>query len=161
VLGFLSILGEATPYDLKRMVSISVGYFWSFPHSQLYAEPDRLAAAGYVVVRQEPGGRRRKLYKLTEAGEKALARWRTELPSEEVYEIRDVATLKLFFGANPVDLARAEVGILGDELRKLEAIRQEAAAPDPPGPRLALEYGIHMLRASLSFWADIAAERER
>ena len=43
VLGFLSLLGEATPYDLKRMVSVSVGHFWSFPHSQLYAEPDRLA----------------------------------------------------------------------------------------------------------------------
>ncbi|HTZ63099.1 MAG TPA: PadR family transcriptional regulator, partial [Solirubrobacteraceae bacterium] len=61
VLGLLSLSGQATPYDLKQMVSASVGHFWSLPHSQLYAEPARLARAGYVTEQQEPDGRRRKL----------------------------------------------------------------------------------------------------
>jgi hypothetical protein len=34
VLGLLSMSGEATPYDLKQMVSATVGHFWSLPHSQ-------------------------------------------------------------------------------------------------------------------------------
>ena len=46
VLGLLEAAGEATPYDLKRAVGTSVGNFWSLQHSQLYAEPARLASAG-------------------------------------------------------------------------------------------------------------------
>ena len=157
MLGFLSMLGEATPYDLKRMVSVSVGHFWSFPHSQLYAEPDRLEAAGYVTVRQEPGGRRRKLYTLTERGEAALAAWRAE-PSLEGYEIRDPATLKLFFGAEPGPLGRAELEVIGAELRELERISAAQAPGAPQGAQLALAYGIHMMRASLEFWSRVAEE---
>ena len=52
VLGLLSLSGEATPYDLKQMVTATVGHFWSLPHSQLYAEPTRLARAGYVTENQ-------------------------------------------------------------------------------------------------------------
>jgi PadR family transcriptional regulator, regulatory protein AphA len=157
VLGFLSLLGEATPYDLKRMVSLSVGHFWSFPHSQLYAEPDRLAAAGLVTVRKEPAGRRRKLYTLTGRGEAALARWRSA-PVLEGYEMRDPATLKLFFGAEPAALARAELEVLAAELRELEGVSATEASGAPEGPRLALEYGVHMLRASREFWERLVRE---
>jgi DNA-binding PadR family transcriptional regulator len=76
VLGLISMAGEPTPYDLKQLVAISVGNFWSIPHSQLYAEPDRLADAGYLTVRRESGGRRRKHYKLTSR----CGRWRTRVP---------------------------------------------------------------------------------
>src|SRR5262245_8127339 len=48
VLGFLRAAGPSTPYDLKQMHALSVGHFWSIPHSQLYAEPERLAKAGLV-----------------------------------------------------------------------------------------------------------------
>src|SRR4051812_26742734 len=67
VLGLLAFAGEATPYELKAGHAGSVGSFWSVPHSQLYAEPDRLAAAGLVSVRREDGGRRRKHYALPDA----------------------------------------------------------------------------------------------
>ena len=52
VLGLLDQASEATPYELKQMVDVSVGHFWSLPRSQLYAEPVRLARAGYLKVRQ-------------------------------------------------------------------------------------------------------------
>ena len=42
VLGLIGLRGASTPYDLKRAVSRSVSYFWPFPHSQLYGEPERL-----------------------------------------------------------------------------------------------------------------------
>ena len=60
VLGLLEAAdGEATPYDLKQAVAASVGNFWSIPHSQLYAEPERLARAGYLTEERETHGRRR------------------------------------------------------------------------------------------------------
>ena len=43
VLGLLEVNGPGTPYDLKRWVDESIGYFWSFPRAQLYVEPERLA----------------------------------------------------------------------------------------------------------------------
>ena len=42
VLGMIGLRGPSTPYDLKRGIGHSVGYFWPFPHAQLYAEPERL-----------------------------------------------------------------------------------------------------------------------
>src|ERR1700691_4111873 len=75
VLGLLSMSGQATPYDLKQMAALTVGEFWTLPHSQLYAEPARLARAGYLTEQQEPHGRRRQLYNLTDRGPAALTSW--------------------------------------------------------------------------------------
>ena len=47
VLGLVARAGEATPYDLKQIVAATIGGFFSIPHSQLYAEPERLAGAGF------------------------------------------------------------------------------------------------------------------
>ena len=44
--GLVGQAGEATPYDLKQIVAATIGNFFSIPHSQLYAEPERLAKAG-------------------------------------------------------------------------------------------------------------------
>src|SRR5215470_8312870 len=71
VLGLIGLRGPSTPYELKRAVGRSVSYFWPFPHSQLYGEPERLAEAGLLSRKTETGGRRRKLYKLTRKGEQA------------------------------------------------------------------------------------------
>ena len=49
VLGLVAQAGEATPYDLKRKVAQSVGFVWSFPHAQLYTEPERLTRAGHFA----------------------------------------------------------------------------------------------------------------
>ena len=46
VLGLVRYAGEATPYALKQMAAATVGNFFSIPHSQIYAEPERLAGAG-------------------------------------------------------------------------------------------------------------------
>src|SRR5439155_24198373 len=48
VLGLISQAGEAPPYSLNQMAAATVGNFFSIPHSQLYAEPERLAGGGYL-----------------------------------------------------------------------------------------------------------------
>jgi PadR family transcriptional regulator, regulatory protein AphA len=154
VLGLLSFADEATPYDLKQMVSATVGHFWSLPHSQLYAEPTRLARAGYVTEQQEPGGRRRKLYTLTEPGREAFDDWLGTL-APELYMLRDLALLKLFFGANVQELAKIQLETHRTRLAEYEALHQQMAGQEgPAGPRLSLELGIRHERETVSFWAE-------
>jgi PadR family transcriptional regulator AphA len=156
VLGLLSFAGEATPYDLKQMVSATVGHFWSLPHSQLYAEPTRLARAGYVTEQQEPDGRRRKLYTLTEPGREAFNDWLQTL-APELYMLRDLALLKLFFGADVGELAKIQLETHRTRLAEYEALHEQIAAQKgPAGPRLSLELGIRHERETVTFWAEQA-----
>ena len=97
VLGLLALRGPSTPYDLKTFVKGSIGYFWTFPHSQLYTEPERLASAGLAKENREQHGRRRRTFEITEAGRKALHDW-LATPEYRPTEIRDQGILKLFFG---------------------------------------------------------------
>ena len=50
VLGLIGLFGPGTSYDLKRWADGSVGYFWTFPRSQLYAEPQRLGEDFHAVT---------------------------------------------------------------------------------------------------------------
>ena len=158
VLGLLSRAGEATPYQLKQAVDVSVGHFWSVPRSQLYAEPARLARAGYLTEVQESDGRRRKRYALTDRGEEALQRW-TDGPTNEFTELRDLALLKLFFGADPAAMAEAQLATLRPLLDFYETVHATPEIGDGPnGPRQALEAGIDYVKTSIRAWERIARE---
>jgi PadR family transcriptional regulator AphA len=153
VLGLLSMSGEASPYDLKQMVSATVGHFWSVPHSQLYAEPARLARAGYVTEQQEAGGRRRKLYSPTDRGRKAVEVWLENL-TPELYMLRDLALLKLFFGADARLLAEVQLPVHRRRLSEYEALSEQLAGDGPVGVRLALDLGIRHERETVRFWTE-------
>jgi DNA-binding PadR family transcriptional regulator len=155
VLGLLSISGEATPYDLKQMVSVSVGNFWSLPHSQLYAEPARLARTGYVTEQREQDGRRRKRYSLTDKGRKALQAWLSSL-TPEPYMLRDPALLKLFFGADPGALAKVQLETHRQKLSEYEIFLNAPIEHTRAGPWLALELGVRHERETVAFWEEQA-----
>jgi DNA-binding PadR family transcriptional regulator len=155
VLGLLERRGEATPYDLKQLLAQSVGNFWSLQHSQLYTEPARLAAAGYVDEEREEGGRRRRRYRITEKGSRALRAWAAE-PTGEAPELRDPGLLKLFFGADPKPLAAARLEAHRAKLAEYEALRGDDTGAGPRGPWLALESGIGHEREWIRFWAELA-----
>jgi PadR family transcriptional regulator AphA len=157
VLGLLSQAGEATPYELKQMVDFSVGHFWSVPRSQVYAEPARLARAGYLTESQEQDGRRRKRYRLTEEGREALERW-TGAPTHEHTELRDLAFLKLFFGADPAKMAEAQLAALRSLLDFYETAHTSEVVEGPDGPRQTLEAGIDYVKTSIRVWERIARE---
>ena len=157
VLGLIEQAGEATSYDLKQLVAASVGNFWSVPHSQLYAEPKRLAGAGYVSERSEPGGRRRRLLSLTERGRDALEAWREE-PTADLPELRDPGLLKLFFGGEQLALAVVRRDAHRAKLAEYEARRQADTGEGPRGPWLALEAGIAHEREWVRFWSSLAGD---
>ena len=153
VLGLLSMFGEATPYDLKQIASASVGQFWTLPHSQLYAEPARLARAGYLTEEQEQSGRRRKRYSLANRGLEALDDWLGAL-TPEPYVLRDVALLKLFFGASVEELAEGQLETHRRKLAEYEALSGLSAESSRPGPWLALDLGLRHERVTVQFWSE-------
>lgn len=165
VLGLLAQAGEATPYRLKQMVDGSVGHFWSLHRSQLHAEPARLTKAGYLTERREPDGRRRKRYALTGRGREALAEWVTT-PTDQFTELRDLALLKLFFGADPSALADAQLAVLRPLLEAYEtslAVAMsdgQAASVGGRGPRQTLQAGIDHVRTAITTWERIATEAQ-
>jgi DNA-binding PadR family transcriptional regulator len=159
VLGLVDAVGEATPYELKRIVAAGVGNFWSLQHAQLYTETTRLAAGGYLEETREDRGRRRKLYRLTDRGRAALRDWVTT-PTREFTELRDLALLKLFFGADPASLAREQLEVHEAKLGEYERLRSQlAGASAPEGPRLTLESGIGHEREWVRFWSRLASRR--
>ncbi|MGC1166521.1 MAG: helix-turn-helix transcriptional regulator [Solirubrobacterales bacterium] len=119
LLALLDHLGEATSYDIKQALEMSIENFWPLPHTTAYEEPARLAAGGYLSVRQEQGGRRRKLYLLTDEGRAALAAWTAE-PSVAPPQLRDEAMLKVFAGAEPEALMDLRVAWHRGKLEELE-----------------------------------------
>ncbi len=156
VLGLLEQIEPATPYDLKQLALLSTVNFWTVPHTQIYTECGRLAEEGLLAEQREQSGRRRRIYTLTDAGRAALASWREDA-SGGLYELRDVATLKLFFGADPATLAAEQVD--AHERRLAEYEQLLAGLQDAPqGWRLALELGIGHEREFIRFWSGLAGD---
>ncbi len=129
VLALLDEFGEMTSYDIKQAMEISIQNFWPVPHTTAYEEPARLAAAGYLAARQEDGGRRRRVYSLTEEGKQALAAWAADVAVTPP-QLREEAILKIFAGADPAPLAAArrawheakrdELGAMLAEVREVD-----------------------------------------
>jgi DNA-binding PadR family transcriptional regulator len=153
VLGLLEQAGPATPYDLKRLAQLSTSNFWSVPHTQLYTDCARLAGEGLLDERQEQTGRRRRIYRLTRRGRQALDAWRGQ-PASDLYELRDAATLKLFFGGDPAQLAATQLDAHRRRLKEYEQLRADIPHA-PRGQLLALECGIGHEREFIRFWSRL------
>jgi DNA-binding PadR family transcriptional regulator len=160
VLGITALRGPSTPYDLKRFVQLSIGHFWPFPHTQLYAEPARLAEAGLLQETREETGRRRRHYEITEAGRERLDGWLAE-PVSSPNEVRDLALIKLFFseltGPEEMEtLAAEQVAAHRAKAAIYEAIRERYGdRPELAHRLLSVELGIRLSDAAAGFWEEI------
>lgn len=145
VLTLLDHLGEATPYDLKGALERSVANFWPVPHTTFYAEPARLTKGGYLTMRQERGGRRRKLYSLTERGREALRAWASS-PETAESQLRDEGTLKIFAGADPSGIFASQRKWRTRKLEELEgylaAVEEMPQDARTAAARTTLQIGI-------------------
>ncbi len=151
VLGLLDSCGPSTPYQLKQIAQESIFHFWTIPHTQLYTECARLADAGLLEEHREETGRRRRVYRLSSSGRKALGEWRAD-PRAELYELRDPGLLKLFFGSDPRAVAAAQLGQHEQRLRRYNQLLSDEL---PEGPRLALEAGIGHEKEYIRFWTRL------
>jgi DNA-binding PadR family transcriptional regulator len=169
VLGLLAREGPSTPYDLERHVGATLGNFWSFPHTLLYAEPQRLAAEGLVTESRDTGGRRRRVFTVTPAGLAALRAW-IDRPSAARTELRDPGLLQLFFAdlAAPTARLRLAEQQLAIHRAKLSVYEEDARLERRPeasgrGQRTVehwrgqtLRMGLLYERAAVEFWEDVA-----
>ena len=155
-------LGTPTSYELKRAVADTIGGFWSVPHSQLYAEPIRLAGLGLLQEEQEATGRRRRTYALTEAGRTELDGWLGR-PTDEGTELRDLALLKLYFGAQGGPDAVRVVAERAAIIHRKRLADYEAMVASPPPTADMHQLAILALAAryeeeAVAFWSAVAVD---
>ncbi|MDQ1423943.1 MAG: hypothetical protein QOD72_1441 [Acidimicrobiaceae bacterium] len=158
VLGLVSRMQPATSYEMKRRVAISIGHFWPFPHSQLYAEPTRLVQAGLLAEDVETGGRRRRRYRLTDRGRDELARWLSASTVEHT-EVRDMGMLKLFFASDApatvvANLAADRFQFHQGRVDEWQRLRNEIESAASEVELATLEMGLRVERAAAEFWSE-------
>jgi PadR family transcriptional regulator AphA len=165
VLGLVAQFGPLTPYDLKQQVQGSIGYFWNFPHSQLYAEPTRLAREGLLDEEQEAGGRRRRLFSITARGREAIGEW-LAAPVDQPTEIRDLGLMQLFFGglAGPEQvqaLAQIQREAHKRRLTEYEELWNFVKGEPEVHAVATLQLGLRFEKMAITFWDDVAKDLPR
>ncbi|MER6053025.1 PadR family transcriptional regulator (plasmid) [Streptomyces sp. BHT-5-2] len=151
VLGFIDQLGEASPYDVKVEAGRTVAPFWSMPHAQVYAQCDRLVAAGLLSESRQAGGRNRRLLKLTAAGRAALEEWLADSTFLPV-EARERNILKLWFGGRPEVHSPVQLDEHRRTLAEYEELAEGVGELLTRGQREALEFGIRYEQMMIDFW---------
>lgn len=160
VLGLVARDGPSTPYALKAAVGRGIAHFWPFPHSQIYAESERLARLGLLTEEREQTGRRRRSYRITPQGRAALVAWLGE-PTEEQLQFRSLGLLKLFFAqhAGPegvAELARTEAARHRGYAELTDAISERLQSrPDLPGQLAVAELMGDTFRVMAEHWERI------
>jgi PadR family transcriptional regulator AphA len=155
VLGLLTFR-PMSGYDIKRLVDRAIRHFWAASYGQIYPELARLEAAGWISGEDAAqGGRSRRVFTITPAGNEALQGW---LVGEETrIELRDESLLRLFFAdAVPLELGlgllrarRAGYEAMLAQLRALD----DGTGPDPPFIDLVYRWGLDYCEWGIE-WCD-------
>ena len=120
ILGLLSY-GSMTGYDVKKLFSESLNFFWNTQTSQIYRELDTIekkewVTSEYIVQNDKPN---KKVFTLSDKGTSELVRWLDEHSVENTLKIRDEMTMRVFFGAN------GDKGALKKELIEYKKMNEE------------------------------------
>src|SRR4029450_625609 len=162
VLGLIARDGPSTPYALKAAVGRGIAHFWQFPHSQIYAETERLAGLGLLAEEREHTGRRRRSYRITPEGRAALSAWLAE-PAAEAPPLRSPGLLQVFVAPPPGPRRRTSRPTPGAR-PALSAWLAEPAA-EPPQLRslglLKLFFAQHAGPGDIAELAKVQAELHR
>src|SRR5207249_255489 len=104
VVGLLA--GEpASGYDLARRFEEALGSIWPAKHPQIYGELTRLADDGMIEIATE-GPRRRKVYRVTEAGLADIRQWLATAEVDHTVRLEPLLRSFFFWLAPPDDLQR-------------------------------------------------------
>jgi DNA-binding PadR family transcriptional regulator len=166
VLGLVARDGPSTPYDLKAAVGRGIAYFWPFPHSQIYSETEYLAGLGLLAHEQERRGRRRRTFRLTDAGRLALQAWLREPTSDPVH-VRSHGFLQLYFGAfgrpeDMLNLANVQIATFKAQVHEVgEMVGRLQVGADGKWQLAVAEMFGEMSRAILDSWTRVAARASR
>ncbi|MGR0219820.1 helix-turn-helix transcriptional regulator [Agromyces sp. ZXT2-6] len=174
ILGLLMLLGPQTLYSLNKQFERGPSLFYRASFGSLQSALRGLLAAGHVTVHETTeGGRNKKNYSVTDAGERAFHAWiRSPLTGGDL----EVAALSRLFllglvedPAERRDILDRIVGEVERELASLDEFAGvlDAQADDVPEQyravfryqRATLDYGLMAHRAALAWFRELA-ERE-
>jgi PadR family transcriptional regulator AphA len=156
--------GGAGPHDLVRMMRRGAWAFWSSSQSQYYAEPKRLAQAGYLSAERAPGRTHdRTEYRLTDQGRIALREWlATPVAFPRIQNEPVIRLLGSEFG-DPATVVAGLEGLRGEIAAGHEWL-DEAEAREPAFPhreralRLNRRLARRILEAQEAWLDEVEAE---
>jgi DNA-binding PadR family transcriptional regulator len=172
ILGFLNY-GPSSGYDLKKIFDISVQHFWPADQSQIYRTLAHLEDKGWAepeVIEQEDRPDR-KVYRITETGQRELRHWLTTPPPQK--PMRSAPVIQGFFAAQLSDeeilgMFERWAGHTRALLARYDQVPQECKEYDEMvgSPRdtffwmLTLELGVKVAQAHLE-WFESVMQRIR
>src|ERR1700679_1857942 len=169
LLGLLS-LGPMSGYEMRQMMERSTANFWSESYGQIYPALKKMVKDGLATVEeQSKDGRAKKVYRLTDAGERRLRKW---LGGETKPQVRrNELLLKVFFGDKAERGAIAAQIVAERERCENELERYEAAVmrmevqharnPAMPYWRMAARCGMIHAKATMEWCDETFAELEK
>ncbi|MCM3885493.1 PadR family transcriptional regulator [Frankia sp. R82] len=163
--GLLGLLAEgpASGYDLARRFEEVLGQIWPAQHPKIYAELRRLADEGLIEVDAE-GPRRRRAYRITDAGVAEIRHWLTAGDVDHTIRVQPLLRSLFFWLMQPDDLRRhldEEARFYAESAaryRAFAAAKDRGDYGDSPqvrSMRVTVEAGIRLYEA-LADWATWA-----
>lgn len=132
ILGLLA-LRDWSGYQITKRVRVGLGQLWPRAERQLYNDPKRLLAGGYVTATVEQvGQRRRTTYSITRRGRAALKRWFATAARPPVLEFEGMVRV-LFADQCTVGELRATLEEIAEQARANRAEYAELAAYQADG----------------------------
>jgi DNA-binding PadR family transcriptional regulator len=165
----LGLLAEqpASGWDLSRRFDELLGAVWPAGHPQIYGELRKLEQEHLIEVDSE-GPRRRKAYRVTDAGLEAVRHWLTDVDVDHTLRLEPLLRSVFFWLMTPEQLDAHLIREAEYYEKLASTLREFAAAKDRgdygTGPqtqslRIAAEAGIR-LNDALAQWATWARERD-
>ena len=173
ILGLLLLVGPQTLYSLNKQFQAGPSLFYRASFGSLHSALTSLEAAGSVTATEEPqGGRRKKVFRITPAGESVVHAWLRAPLGDGDLELAALSRTFLLGLVEDADERRAIldgiVDAIAGELAGLESFGAEldASAASIPEPyrlafryqRATLDYGITAHRTALEWYRRLAAE---
>ncbi|WP_101834669.1 PadR family transcriptional regulator [Frankia canadensis] len=163
--GLLGLLAEgpASGYDLARRFQEVLGQVWPAQHPKIYAELRRLADEELIEVDAE-GPRRRKAYRITDAGLAEIRRWLTTADVDHTIRVQPLLRSLFFWLMDPDDLRAhldAEARFFAESAARYRIYAKAkdrgefGDSPQSRSMRVTIEAGIRLYDA-LASWAEWA-----
>ena len=165
----LGLLAEqpASGWDLSRRFEEVLGSVWPAGHPQIYGELRKLEEDHLIEVDSE-GPRRRKAYRVTEAGLDAVRQWLTSVEVDHTMRLEPLLRSVFFWLLTPEQLSahlarEAEyyegVAAMYRELAEAKDRGEYGDSPQTRSLRIAAEAGARLNQA-LADWATWARTRD-
>lgn len=167
ILGILANAPDSSGYDIQSIMKGSTDFFWKETFSSIYPVLDALKKEHLITEREGAfSGRKRKTYKITKEGIKALQAWLLE--DVELEQARNELLLKIFLGdLNSIDSSIGHIETYKQQISKRKLVLEEARKSLPkqykddaglPFWLMAVEFGIRRMQASIE-WSEYALDK--